>query len=84
MEFLLHSENWQEKTIEYYVDSLSSENEAVFLDNVLEPAKKEKPENQQKQEGQIETIQKTEQIRLSQNHFEFYNWVISIPIFNFT
>ncbi len=65
MKFLLLSESWQEKTIEYYRDSLNPENEATFLDNMLEPAKKEKPENQRKQEGQIETIQKTGQMRLS-------------------
>lgn len=64
MEFLLHSENWQEKTIEYYIDSLSS-HESVFLDPLLEPWEKERPKKQQKQEGQIETIQKIEQTRLS-------------------
>lgn len=65
MEFLLLSENWQEKTIKYYRDSLSSENESVFLDNFLEPGDKEKPNKQQKQEGQIGTVPKTEQMRLS-------------------
>jgi hypothetical protein len=65
MEFLMYSENWQEKTIEYYRNSLSPENESVFLGNVLEPGEKEKQKKQQKLEGHIETIQKVEQMRLS-------------------
>ncbi|WP_292387693.1 hypothetical protein [Methanosarcina sp. UBA5] len=69
MKFLLLSENWQEKTTEYYRDSLSTENESAFFDNflepVLEPGEKEKTKKQQKHEGQLETIQKIEQMKLS-------------------
>ncbi|HWQ50119.1 MAG TPA: hypothetical protein VN414_14470 [Methanosarcina sp.] len=69
MKFLLLSENWQEKTIEYYRDSLSSENESAFFDNVLEPVlepgEKEKTKKKQKQKGQIETTPKIEQMKLS-------------------
>lgn len=65
MKFLLLSGNWQEKTIEYYIDSLNSENQVAFFDNLLEPGEKEKPKKQQKQEGQVETIQKIEQMKLS-------------------
>jgi hypothetical protein len=69
MKFLLVSENWQEKTTEYYRDSLSSENEFAFFDNflepVLEPEEKEKSKKQQKHEGQIKSIQDIEQMKLS-------------------
>lgn len=69
MKFLLVSENWQEKTIEHYRDSLSSENEFAFFDNflepVLEPEEKEKTKKQQKHEGQLEITPNIEQMKLS-------------------
>lgn len=68
MEFMLLSENWQKKTIEYYRDSLNLGSEAAFLDNFLEAEEKEKPgkqQKQQKQEGQIETVREVEQMILS-------------------
>lgn len=65
MKFLILSENWQEKATEYYRDSLSTENEAAFFDNVLEPGEKEKTRKKQKQKGQIETTPKIEQMKLS-------------------
>lgn len=69
MKFLLLSENWQEKTTVYYRDSLSPQNESAFFDNFLEPVlelgEKEKTKKQQKQEAQIEAIQKIEQMKLS-------------------
>lgn len=77
MKFLLLSENWQEKTTECYRDSLSPENEDAFFDSVfepvlelglepgLEPGEIVKSKKQQKQEVQIEVIQKIEQMELS-------------------
>jgi hypothetical protein len=69
MKFLLVSENWQEKTTEYYRDSLSSENEFAFFDNFLEPVfepeEKEKTKKQQKHEGQLEITPNIEQMKLS-------------------
>lgn len=69
MEFLLLSENWQEKTIEYYRDSLNSGSEAAFFDNVVEFEEKEKTnkrqeqQKQQKHKGQIETVREIDQVR---------------------
>lgn len=69
MKFLLLSGNWKEKTSQYYRDSLNSENEAGFFENVLESALKpegnEKTKKQQKQEKQITSIPKTQQMKLS-------------------
>ena len=65
IKFLLLSESWQEKTMQHYRNSLSSENEAAFLDNVLESGKKDNTKKQKKQEEQMETTQKTEQMKLS-------------------
>lgn len=69
MKFLLLSANWQEKTSQYYRYSLYSENEAVFFNNVLEPAlkheEKEKTEKKQKQEEKIKSIHNIKQMKLS-------------------
>lgn len=69
MKFLLLSANWQEKTSQYYRYSLDSENEAVFFNNVLEPAlkheEKEKTEKKQKQEEKIKSIHNIKQMKLS-------------------
>ncbi|WP_048120406.1 hypothetical protein [Methanosarcina vacuolata] len=73
MKFLLLSENWQEKTTEYYRDSLSPEDEAAFFDNILEPVFEPglelgeivKSKKQQNQEGQSKSIQNIEQMKLS-------------------
>ncbi len=65
MKFQLLSENWQEKTMQYYTDSLSLGNKATFLDDVQEPWEKEKPKKQQMQRGQIKTFPKIEQMKLS-------------------
>lgn len=73
MKFLLLSENWQEKTTEYYRDSLSPEDEAAFFDNILEPVFEPelelgeivKSKKEQNQEGQSKSIQNIEQMKLS-------------------
>ncbi|WP_048155493.1 hypothetical protein [Methanosarcina sp. Kolksee] len=73
MKFLLLSENWQEKTTEYYRDSLSPEDEVAFFDNILEPVFEPglelgeivKSKKQQNQEGQSKSIQNIEQMKLS-------------------
>jgi hypothetical protein len=65
MKFLLLSENWQEKTMEYYRNSLNSENKTTFFENVLYSGEKGKTKKQQKPEGQIKTIPKIEQMTLS-------------------
>jgi len=61
MKFLLLSENWQEKIMQYYTISLSLENEGISLDMFSEYLKIET----QKQEEQDETPQKIEQTKLS-------------------
>ncbi len=78
IKFLLLSENWQEKTSQYrkrqvsisqyYRDSLNSENESAFFENLLEPEGKEKPKRQKQEvigEVQINTVQNIEQMKLS-------------------
>jgi len=61
MKFLLLSENWREKIMQYYTISLSLENEGISLDMFSEYLKIET----QKQEEQDETPQNIEQKKLS-------------------
>jgi len=61
MKFLLLSEDWQEKTMLYYRNSLNSESESTFLDSFLKYVEKE----EQNQEEKEETAQKVGQTKLS-------------------
>ncbi|ALK06197.1 hypothetical protein SAMN02910340_02053 [Methanosarcina thermophila] len=66
MEFLLLSENWKEKTIEYYRDSLNFGSETAFFDNFMEfkeEDKTNKRQKQQSQKGQIETFRGIDKVR---------------------
>jgi hypothetical protein len=61
MKFLLLSRDWQEKTMQYYMNSLNPENEGIYLNSFPEYIKT----NEQKREDQDETTQKVEQTKLS-------------------
>lgn len=61
MKFLLLSEDWQEKTMLYYRNSLNSENESTFLDSFFKYTEKEELNQEEKEE----TAQKVGQTKLS-------------------
>jgi len=61
MKFLLLSEDWQEKTMIYYRNSLNSEKEGIFLDSFLENAEGK----EQKHESREDTSPEVEQTKLS-------------------
>lgn len=73
MKFLLLPGNWQERTMQYYRDSLAPENEGTFIDEFSESGAK--VEQGQEQQGkaqeelqealQEEAVQKIEQTKLS-------------------
>lgn len=68
MKFLLLPGNWQERTMQYYRNSLAPENEGTFIDEFSESgAKVEQGQEQEElQEAlQEEAVQKIEQTKLS-------------------
>ncbi|WP_410510036.1 hypothetical protein RSJ42_07925 [Methanosarcina hadiensis] len=70
MEFLLLPGSWQEKTMQYYRNSLLSENESSFVTEFLENSpqreeKQEEPQTTLRETIQEEAVQKIEQTKLS-------------------
>lgn len=70
MEFLLLPGSWQEKTMQYYRNSLLSENEGSFATEFLENSpqrgeKQEEPQTTLRETIQEEAVQKIEQTKLS-------------------